>query len=345
MPATPTVSVTSSRAVVEAAARRGADTSRILAEHGIDPAQLHDKDLRLPAPTVAKLWAAASIAAREPELPIHAAVELAWGSYRVIDMLAASACTVGEGLTLISQYFRIIHDTVLVPIRERPDGARVFRVEDVRGDAIPAPYVDYTLAACLYRMRYAGAAPIEAEIHLRRAAPIDLAGHHRAFGTNLEFGAHEDCAVLTQAQWTAPMSPSDPLLQSVLKDHADQVLRGLPSLDADRENPLADVQQVLLEAMPRGRVDLDHAAKQLGVSARTLQRRLAETGTRWSDLVEDARRQLSARLLADASLSVDDVAVLLGYAEASVFHRAFRRWTGQTPGAFRKQHRQPHAGA
>jgi len=157
----------------------------------------------------------------------------------------------------------------------------------------------------------------------------------------LQLLAREDFATLTEAQWAAPMSASDPLLQSVLKDHAEQLLRGLPNL----QDPLADVQQVLLEAMPRGRVDLEHVAKQLGVSARTLQRRLADTGTRWSELLEEARRQLSARLLVDPSLSVDDVAVLLGYAEASAFHRAFRRWTGQTPGAFRKRHRPLHAGA
>jgi AraC-like DNA-binding protein len=341
MPATPTVAVTSTRAVMEAAARRGADVSRILHEHEIDAALLHDKDARLCASIVAELWRHASAAAGEPELPIHAAVELEWGSYRVIDMLASNANTVGEGLTLVSQYFRIIHDTVLVPIRELPDGRRALCVQDARGESIPAPYVDYTLTACLYRMRYAGAAPIAAEMHLRRPAPADLAGHHRAFGTDLHFAADEDCAVLTEAQWAAPMSTADPLLRSVLEEHAEKLLRDLPNL----QDPLRDVQQALLDAMPRGRVDLEHVARQLGVSARTLQRRLADTGTRWSELLEEARRQLSSRLLVDPSLSVDDVAVLLGYAEASAFHRAFRRWTGQTPGAFRKQRRPLHAPA
>jgi AraC-like DNA-binding protein len=340
-PATPTVAVTSTRAVLDAAARRGADVGVILGAHGLEHALLHDKDARLPAATVGELWRHASAAAGEPELPVHAAVELAWGSYRVIDMLAASARTVGEALTLVSQYFRIIHDTVLVPIRDLPEGGRLLCVEDARGEAIPRPYVDYTLASCLYRMRYAGAAPIAAELHLRRAAPGDLTGHHRAFGTNLHFAAAHDCAALTAAQWAAPMSTPDPLMQSVLKDHAEQLLRAMPNL----QGPLTDVQQVLLDGMPRGRVDLEHVAKQLGVSSRTLQRRLADTGTRWSELLEEARRQLSARLLVDQSLSVDDVAVLLGYAEASAFHRAFRRWTGQTPGAFRKQQRPLQADA
>src|SRR5262245_35650304 len=270
-PAPPTVAVTSTRAVMEAAARRGVDPRPILEQHDVAPAQLHDRDARLPAPTVAALWRQAAEAAREPELHLHAAVELAWGEYRVIDALAASATTLGEALTLVSQYFRIIHDTVRIPIVARADGSRAMSIADGRGNAIPPPYVDYTLAACLYRMQYAGAAPVDAELHLRRAAPAELSAHHRAFGPNLHFGATEDCAVLSEAQWLAPL-PGDQLLQSVLRDHADQLLRGLPNV----QDPLSDVQQVLLELMPRGRVDLEHVAKQLGVSARTLQRRLAD---------------------------------------------------------------------
>jgi AraC-like DNA-binding protein len=341
MAAPPTVAVTSTRAVMEAAARRGVDVGEILRAHGVEAAMLHDKDARLPAPTVGALWQRAAVAAGEPELPIHAAVELAWGSYRVIDMLAASARTVGEALTLVSQYFRIIHDTVLLPIQELPDGRHAFCIGDARGDPIPAAYVDYTLAACLYRMRYVGSPPLSPEMHLRRAAPASTAGHECAFGSDLHFSAEKDFAVLSEAQWNAPLLPSDPQLQSVLRDHAEQLLRDRPNL----HDPLADVRQLLVEAMPHGRVDLEHVAKRLGISARTLQRRLADGGTCWSDVLEETRRQLSDRLLADPSLSVDDVAVLLGYAEASAFHRAFRRWTGETPGSFRRQRMPAHAGA
>ena len=73
----------------------------------------------------------------------------------------------------------------------------------------------------------------------------------------------------------------------------------------------------------------------LGVSERTLQRRLTELGRSFSDVVEDFRREEAARLLATPGLHLVEVAGRLGYAEQTSFTRAFRRWTGTTPGAWR----------
>ncbi len=72
-------------------------------------------------------------------------------------------------------------------------------------------------------------------------------------------------------------------------------------------------------------------ASGLGISARTLQRRLRENGTSFSAVLEELRRELSGELLADKKLAVSDVALLLGYSEPSAFQRAFRRWRGVSP--------------
>lgn len=93
--------------------------------------------------------------------------------------------------------------------------------------------------------------------------------------------------------------------------------------------------EAIWDAMPRGRVEVSYIARQLGVSKRTLQRRLEAQGLSWRVLLARVRRELAEGLLADPALTVDEVAVLLGYAEASTFHRAFRAWTGSTPGAWR----------
>lgn len=325
----PTVAVTSSRAVVEAAARRGVEVEALLARHAVEPALLADPRGRLPAPTVARLWQDAALTAGEPELPVWAALELPWGAYRVLDLLAASATTVGEALGLVSTWFRIVHDTIRLPIEVRPGGGGSMGIEQPDGSPVPAAYVDYTLTACICRMSYAGAAP-RPEVVLRRPAPADLRAHHAAFGPRVRFGGEEDRVYLDAAQWEAPLNRGDPLLRSVLEEHAARLVADLPAPE-----PVDPVAAALCELLPRGRVEVDLVAERLGVSRRTLQRRLAEQGLTWSTLVERTRLRLAERLLADPALSVDEVAVLLGYAEASTFHRAFRRWTGETPGAWR----------
>lgn len=331
MSAKPTVAVTSTRAVVQAAARRGVDVDALLAAHAIEPERLADPRERLPAGTAMAIWRDAAARAMQPELHVWAAIELPWGAYRVIDTLAASATGAGEGLELISRYFRIVHDTIRLPIEAAPDGGGTMRIVTRGGEPVPSIYVDYTLCACLFRLGLAGAV-LTPEVHLRREAPADRAGHVKALGPNLRFGAEEDRVVLDAAQWATPLPAGDAVLRSVLAEHADLLMKNLPDPGPE---PLQDVSAALADALPRGRPELAFVAGQLGVSTRTLQRRLSEQGITWSSLLSRTRQELAERLLLDPSLSVDDVAVLLGYAEASTFHRAFRQWTGQTPGAWR----------
>lgn len=85
-----------------------------------------------------------------------------------------------------------------------------------------------------------------------------------------------------------------------------------------------------------GKPSLDRVATALRVSPRTLQRRLAEEGTSLQSEIEDIRKRMGTALLRDRSHSVEDIAFLLGYSEPSAFYRSFKRWTGATPGQFRR---------
>lgn len=327
----PTVSIVSTRAVLEAGIRRGVDGTALLASHGLSPAVLADPDARLPAEAVAELWREAAAAAHEPELAVHAAVELPWRAYRVLDYLAACAGTVGEAIALASRYFRIVHDSVHAPIVPRGDGAAL-RIERACGGPLPAPYVDYALAAFVSRMSYISDGPVHPVLRLRRPAPVDLRGHQRAFGPHLTFGADLDEAFFPPSLWQRPTHAADAVLRELLEAHAQALVDRLSS----ERDALVDVREAALAAMRAGRTDLAWVARQLDTSARTLQHRLTASHTTWRALLEELRREAAAQYLRDPDLSIDDVAVLLGYAEASTFHRAFRRWTGQSPGAYRR---------
>jgi AraC-like DNA-binding protein len=95
------------------------------------------------------------------------------------------------------------------------------------------------------------------------------------------------------------------------------------------------VRGLLTEALKAGDPRLETLSQRLGLSARTLQRRLREEGTSHQDLLDEVRSELSRRYLLEPELAICEVAYLLGFSEPSAFHRAFRRWTGVTPKAFR----------
>ncbi len=129
-----------------------------------------------------------------------------------------------------------------------------------------------------------------------------------------------------------PTRQSDSQLGEVLKTYADQALASLP-VTIDLANML---YQVISELMPENNLHIDAVARHLGMSRRTLQRRLSEKKLTFSALVEDVQKRYALRFFEDASMNITEVAHLCGFSELSTFSRAFKRWTGMSPKDYRK---------
>ena len=101
------------------------------------------------------------------------------------------------------------------------------------------------------------------------------------------------------------------------------------------DDPLNAARQLIVKQLEDDGVELAGIAAQLNLSTRSLQRLLQEQGLSFTQLVDGVRRELAERYLADATLDLTDIAFLLGFSEQSAFQRAFKRWMGKTPAAFR----------
>jgi len=123
------------------------------------------------------------------------------------------------------------------------------------------------------------------------------------------------------------------VLRSWLERQAATVLARLPAGD----DACDEVRSVLSVQATAGEMTIDAVARRLSTTARTLQRRLARSGTSFEELRDDARRQAAELYLSTTTLTIAEVTYLLGYSEPTAFHRAFRRWHGTTPQAFRAQ--------
>ena len=135
-----------------------------------------------------------------------------------------------------------------------------------------------------------------------------------------------------RATWQLPLRRRDPILRHVLEEHANEVLNRLPV----RTGLAFEVQRLLAARVAGGDPSLKSIGRDLGMSSRTLQRRLTDEGVSFQRLLDDTRKGTARRYLADSTLAIGEIAYLLGYSEAAAFHRAFKRWYGQTPDAFRK---------
>jgi AraC-like DNA-binding protein len=169
-------------------------------------------------------------------------------------------------------------------------------------------------------------------IHLPSPKVDDPSAYREVFRCPVHFSHPDAAIVLATFQMRLRIKASDPALSRYLEELAGSTLK---SLGAPSENFVDTVRRALWSELPGGRPNLWRTASGLGISARTLQRRLRENGPSFSAVLEELRRELAGDLLADNKLAVSDVAFLLGYSEPSAFQRAFRRWRGVSPRRFR----------
>ncbi len=172
-------------------------------------------------------------------------------------------------------------------------------------------------------------------VSFQHGKPRNVGEHQRIFRGPLQFDWHS-YELAFSAHWlSVPLTTADPNLCAVLDRHLNDLLSRMPTAPTARRFT-HDVRRRLAQVFRSGTVSLPLLAKSLGVSERTLQRRLHEEGTSLHELMEGVRSELSLSLLRDSDLSVAEVAQRLGYASLAAFSRAFRRWKGVSPAAHRR---------
>lgn len=168
------------------------------------------------------------------------------------------------------------------------------------------------------------------EITFGHRAPADLGEHRRVFGRDVQFGAADNRLAFLTPDLDAAVRSSNPALLEVFERHANAVIDEL-----DPQGPVSRrVVRLLSERVKGITLTLDEVASELAMSARSVQRALRAEGTSYQLLLDDVRRELAVRHLAGRGTSAAEVAFLTGFSEPSAFSRAFRRWTGSTPGEF-----------
>lgn len=327
------VAATSTLAMVRTAESRGIETADLLRAAGVARELLNDPDARLPGPTVLAIWSGLRERTGDPALQLVAPACLPFGAYRVIDYLVGASATVGDGVHRFAGYFRLIADAVTLTItNDREEHAVCLAMAD--GGAVPPVYVDYVFAALVTRIRMQIRPGLQVlRVELRQAEPPAVAPYAEVFRAPVRFGMAADRLCFSAQEWRAPMDSADASLARLLEDHARILAErirheGTDFLDLVRKAVTAD--------MPNG-ASANAVARALNVSARTLQRKLALSGTTFREVTEEVRSRLAQDYLADPRVSIAEVALLLGFSEQASFNRAFRRWTRESPGRWRRR--------
>ncbi len=324
------MSVLTARPAVEALEARAVDAEPCLRAAGLSRAALASIENRLPFAAVKKLWEAAAVAAHDRSLGVHAAETLPSGAYDLFDYLMSAAQTVEAGILRWTRYVRLIYDRSNLELIVEPASARVVR----RVPETAPQYDEFALTLLLVRSRQASARDWRPE-HMRfqHERPADDGELSRVFGCPVVFGAPEAEMRIAPSVLQLPHVHADSRLLAVLSRYADSLLAALPA----RGPLLCRVSSTIAQQMARELPTLASTAAAVHMPQRTLQRRLAADGASHSSMLDDVRRGLALKYIADAAISIGEIAYLLHFNDSTAFYRAFRRWTGESPLKYRQR--------
>ena len=267
----------------------------------------------------------------DADLGLKAARRLILGDVGAIDYVVSSAETVRSAIEQVSRYARLINDALDVKL-EIDGSTALLRLEN--SVALPRAAADFQVGGFFrnHVCSWLGSEFRELTVWFTHDPPAELREYKRTFEpAQVRFRAPWLGFAFDQSVLDLPLPNADPNLHALLVPYADQRLTRLPA----EGSVTANVRVLIRVQLANGGPDVGRVASQLGMSLRTLARRLETEGTTFRELVDDVRQQLALEQVGRHAATFSEITDQLGFSHVAAFHRAFRRWTGQTPRQYR----------
>lgn len=328
--APPTVSARMLRICAEALERKGIDVASFLKGLSIERSALDDVDGRVPIDVDLALWGAAPLLSGDEDFGLHAAEQLRPGAFDVLSYTLSTSGSVGEAFRRLVRYNRVLHDVAQMELVVEPEEARI--EFSLTPEGTPRHQAEFSFTVFLSFCRNStGVDVTPLRVEFSHQAPSDTSEHKRIFRAPLVFGRALNALALPPTVLEMRLLGANPGLSAVLERQLEEMLADLPS----GETVLARVKRLIAAELCGGEPTAEVVARRMRATPRTLHRWLSAEGTSFRELLNGLRRDLALRYLGEDRLAIGEAAYLLGFSDASAFHRSFKRWTGQTPAQYR----------
>jgi AraC-like DNA-binding protein len=308
----------------------GLDRAELMRRAGFHDDDLRDPDARVPIRKFWALWQMAVDETGDEGLALRVFSSTPLRQYGLVGYLMTNCGTLGQALDRLARYSRLV--TEAVRLHWEHDGTSG-RIAFAGTSGEPRRASDSRLAFLVTAARELTARPlIPRDVQFPYPRPQDVTFIEATLGSNLSFDRPQAAILFEGHDVDLAVVGADPTLGRYLDNLADRLLEAMPAAAEFQDR----AGRAIWAALREGRADLESVAARLAVSPRTLQRRLQAEGSSYAGLLDTVRRELAIGLLRERTLAVYEVAFLLGYSEPSTFHRAFRRWMGTSPRAYRE---------
>jgi AraC-like DNA-binding protein len=310
----------------------GVPVAPLLKRVGLTPEAIADPEERLNVRSQIALLDEAAIALKDDRLGFTLARDFDPREIGLLYYVMASSQSLGDALKRVARYSKITNEALVVGYQE---GNRL--IVSLSYSGVPRHSDRHQIEFCMFGVLrmcrvLTGQNVIPQHFSISHHRSGDNSEMARFVGTKVEFGADRDEFALNADARELPLIHADSHLNDLLLKYCEAAL-------ADRRGDMSQlrtrVENAISSVLPHERVRVEDVARSLGMSKRTLARRLSDEGLNFTEILQQLRRDLAVRYLDDRRLHVSKIAWLLGFHEVSAFTHAFKRWTGKTPSQIR----------
>jgi len=274
---------------------------------------------------------------RDPLFGLKSSRYVQPGSYSLVGYMAMNCRIAREALHITPMYEAIVGDMGITKIEKYGPHLAMRWVCQYDDPMVRPHMIDNVLGSWLLFARWLADmqdGKPERVLFERPRPPAELLKtYEEVFQAPLEFGCDRSALIFSEDVLDTPLRQPDPVLLSSLEKQAASVIAEIQ----ERHPVVMQTRALLRTMMEDGLPRRDKVASELGMTERTLQRRLQESGTGYQQLLDDLRREVATEWLHNTRIPVNDIATRLGFSEARSFHRRFKAWTGMTPGEYRNK--------
>ena len=320
------------RQVVATISAAGLDGHKLCHRAGLDPRVLASVDARIPNEVIGKLWALAVEDSGNPSIALLAQRAFKPAALDAMGYAMMSSADLRGALERAVRYAGIMSNATtgrLIPV---PDGLRFEVITRDGSGPSPVQGKEFVLLMLLTFLRWiAGQTLTPLAVEFQHDAPVDLKRYEDTFGCPLHFGSSSYAIVFSQADLATPLLTANPWLAQVHDRHVAERIEQLNRSPQGALSVTPRVRRLIVQSLPDGEPTRQAVASALGLSERSLQRRLHDEGSSFHSLLDGTRRELAERYLASESVALVEATSLLGFSGQASFTRACRRWFGASP--------------
>ena len=310
----------------------GCDVEPLWRQAGIDVTRLQDPNQRIELSKINLLWQLAVAECGDDSIGLDVPHYLAPTTFSALGFVLQACASLREMIERGIQYSRLIATAVQPTFMESGVETQVILL--ARGDDLPSDFaLDAWAAVSVMAIRrlFRGKAGVIQEVRLTRPVPLNPVKYSQRLQCRVSFCATHNALLLDPRYLDTPITTADAELVAINEQYVLKQMQVVVEMDFPER-----VSQCIARLMPKAEPSQDAVAAQLGMSSRSLHRKLKTTGLNYKDLLNQVREQRAMELLRQSDIPITDIAFELGYYDSSSFTRSFKRWTGVSPSEYRK---------